>query len=143
MYMDHFWSRLKFYYHLIETTFGYNSLNLRLRSEWKTVKWSEKRNSSKAHVESTDQNHTLDISFDLKRTVKADVKHGFDVLRTLFSRFVIEKMFWNYASYLSATQASAGGISFGSKKRHIIFRICWWSSIKSCQQQHKSLFLLI
>ena len=52
-------------------------------------------NSSKAHIESKDQNHTLDISFNLKRTVKADVKHGFDIIKTLFSRIVIKSEFWN------------------------------------------------
>jgi len=61
-------------------------------------KGSVKRNSIKAHIESTDQNHTLDISFDLKRTVKADVKHGFDVLRTFFSRLVIESKFSNFVA---------------------------------------------
>ena len=62
---------------------------------------SVKRNSSKAHVQSTqnhtEQNHTFGISFDLERTVKVDVTHGFHVLRTFFSRLVDKSEFCNFS----------------------------------------------
>ena len=62
---------------------------------------SVKRNSSKAHVQSTqnhtEQNHTIGISFDLKRTVKVDVTHGLNVLRTFFSRLAVKSEFENFS----------------------------------------------
>ena len=83
-------------------------------------RWDKKRNSSKAHVQSTknhtEQNHTIGISFDLKRTVKVDVTHGLNVLRTFFSRLVVESEFRNL-SQQSYTRFSL--ILNESWKRHM------------------------
>ena len=72
-----------------------------LESLVREVETSVKRNSSKAHVLSTqnhtEQNHTFGISFDLERTVKVDVTHGFHVLRTFFSRLVDKSEFCNFS----------------------------------------------